>query len=435
MDVSLLQIIIALAAGIIVIIVGTTRFGIPAFFALLIACFVTGLLTMGVSDVLAAVKSGFGGILASLGFIIVLGTALGLVLEKSGCTRVMAETILKIAGDKNAPLAIALTGFIVGLPVFCDSGYIVLSGINKSLIRRTGRHVVTMSVSLAAGLYAVHCLLPPHPGAAAAAVTLNVEFGKLILYGLLIAAPAMLIGYFWALRCDKHSTDVIDEETEVADDVPTPNVFIAFLPVLIPLLLISLRSIFIASHPSNPLLILGDPFVALAIALLVALLILNRWNKQTVNQLLQEGLEKAGGILLIIGAGGAFGAVLAATKIGDHFAALSFLGSLGLLFPFLVTSLLKTAQGSSTVAIITSASIVLPLLPQLGLDSENGRMLCVLAMGAGSMMISHANDAYFWVISKFSGIDMRTMLRTYTVGSIFMGITAFICTYILSKVI
>jgi GntP family gluconate:H+ symporter len=358
-----------------------------------------------------------------------------LVLEKSGCTRVMAETILKIAGDKNAPLAIALTGFIVGLPVFCDSGYIVLSGINKSLIRRTGRHVVTMSVSLAAGLYAVHCLLPPHPGAAAAAVTLNVEFGKLILYGLLIAAPAMFIGYFWALRCDKHNTDIIDEEAEVSDDVPTPNVFIAFLPVLIPLILISLRSIFIASHPANPLLILGDPFVALAIALLVALLILNRWNKQTVNHLLQEGLEKAGGILLIIGAGGAFGAVLAATKIGDHFAALSFLGSLGLLFPFLVTSLLKTAQGSSTVAIITSASIVLPLLPQLGLDSENGRMLCVLAMGAGSMMISHANDAYFWVISKFSGIDMRTMLRTYTVGSIFMGITAFICTYILSKVI
>ena len=154
-----------------------------------------------------------------------------------------------------------------------------------------------------------------------------------------------------------------------------------------------------------------------------------------VSELLNDSLEKAGGILLIIGAGGAFGAVLAATKIGDHFAQLSFLGTMGLLFPFLLTSILKTAQGSSTVAIITASSIIVTLLPQLGLDTDTGRMLCVLAMGAGSMMISHANDAYFWVISKFSGIDMKTMLRSYSIASILMGVTAFIAIYILSLLI
>ncbi|HVG14906.1 MAG TPA: hypothetical protein VM935_08095, partial [Chitinophagaceae bacterium] len=156
------------------------------------------------------------------------------------------------------------------------------------------------------------------------------------------------------------------------------------------------------------------------------------WTKADMSKLLQEGAEKAGGILVIIGSGGAFGAVLAATKIGDHFAASLPLAQLGLLFPFLVTFLLKTAQGSSTVAIITAASIVQPLLPALGLQGPTGYLLCVLAMGAGSMMISHTNDAYFWVIAKFSGLEMKPMLRVYSVATILMGITAMTLVYILS---
>ena len=139
--------------------------------------------------------------------------------------------------------------------------------------------------------------------------------------------------------------------------------------------------------------------------------------------------------LVIIGAGGAFGAVLAATKIGDHLSVAFALGGLGILFPFLVTFVLKTAQGSSTVAIITAASIVLPLLPALGLDTPNGHLLTVLAMGAGSMMISHANDAYFWVIAKFSGLELKTMLRVYSVATVLMGVTSLLMVYILSLVL
>ena len=139
--------------------------------------------------------------------------------------------------------------------------------------------------------------------------------------------------------------------------------------------------------------------------------------------------------MVIIGAGGAFGAVLAATKIGEHFSEVLPLGSLGLLFPFLLTFILKTAQGSSTVAIITSATIIQPLLPALGLETETGKLLCVLSMGAGSMIISHANDAYFWVIAKFSGLDMRTMLRVYSVATLLMGLTTLVMVYILSLII
>ncbi|MCC7524556.1 MAG: GntP family permease, partial [Chitinophagaceae bacterium] len=151
-----------------------------------------------------------------------------------------------------------------------------------------------------------------------------------------------------------------------------------------------------------------------------------------LGRLLQEGVEKSGSILVIIGAGGAFGAVLAATKIGNHLGDNLPLASMGIFFPFLLTSLLKTAQGSSTVAIITSASILQPMLPALGLHSPTGQLLAVLSMGAGSMMISHANDAYFWVISKFSGLEMKTMLKVYTMATVFMGLTALATVYVLS---
>jgi GntP family gluconate:H+ symporter len=171
------------------------------------------------------------------------------------------------------------------------------------------------------------------------------------------------------------------------------------------------------------------------IGVILALWCKPKWTRVELSHRLQDAVEKAGSILIIIGAGGAFGAILAATKIGLHFSEVLDLAALGLLFPFLLTSVLKTAQGSSTVAIITAASIVQPLLHNLGLESDNGKILCVLAMGAGSMVISHANDAYFWVIARFSGLELKTMLRVYTVGTLLMGITSIVLVYFLSVII
>src|SRR5688500_6223223 len=182
---------VCLLAGILIIILLTARFRFHAFFALLIACFAVGIgVGMPVSQIITAVKEGFGHVMRSLGMIIVLGTALGVLLEFTGSTKVMAGYILRKVGESRAPLAMSITGFVVGLPIFCDSGYIVLSGVNQSLARRTGISVAIMAVSLATGLYSVHCLLPPHPGAAAAAGLIGVDFGQLILTGLLIALPA-----------------------------------------------------------------------------------------------------------------------------------------------------------------------------------------------------------------------------------------------------
>ncbi len=442
MHVSFLQELIALLAGIAVIITLTTKYQVHPFFALIIACFVTGLgVQMLPAELITTVKDGFGNIMKSLGLIIVLGTTLGVLLEHTGSTKVMANYILNSVGDKNAAFALSLTGFIVGLPVFCDSGYIVLNGLNKSLSKKTGISIVITSVSLATGLYSVHCLIPPHPGAAAAAATIGADYGKLILYGILIAVPAMLVGHWWAVYAGKKIIPVEAGEVDVPEDLTAnPSVLKAFLPVIVPILLIALRSFIKYDSLStstwlNGLLSLGDPVIALSVAVLLAFGTKTKWKKKTVSLLLQESVEKAGGILVIIGAGGSFGAVLAATKIGNHFSEVFALNSIGILFPFLLTFLLKTAQGSSTVAIITASSIVLPLLTALGLDSENGKLLAVLSMGAGSMMISHGNDAYFWVITKFSGLDVRTTLKVYSVASLLMGVTTLLMVYFLSLIL
>ncbi|HEX7844926.1 MAG TPA: GntP family permease [Chitinophagaceae bacterium] len=437
MTTTFTQILLCLLTGIGIIILLTIKFRVHAFFALLIACFVVGLgVELPFPSILTAVKEGFGRIMQSLGLIIVMGTTLGVLLEHSGSTRVMAEFILKKAGEKRAPLAMSITGFIVGLPIFCDSGYIVLSGLNQSLAKRTGISVVIMAVSLATGLYAVHCLLPPHPGATAAASTIGVDFGKLIAIGIGVAIPGMIIGYLWAIYAGKKEKHTAVPTEHIEKEVPTPSVMMSFLPVIIPIILIAVNSVFAMEKTDNAFQkifsILGEPVVALTVGVLLVLLNMRTLGKQTIGKLLQEGAEKAGGILVIIGAGGAFGAVLAATKIGEHFSQSVNLESMGIFFPFLITFMLKTAQGSSTVAIITAASIIQSLLPVLGLDTEMGQLLAVLSMGAGSMMISHANDAYFWVISKFSGLEMRSMLRVYSVASIWMGLVTLAVVYILS---
>jgi GntP family gluconate:H+ symporter len=448
MSSSFLQMIVSLLAGIIFIILLTVKFRVHPFFALIIACFITGLgVQLPFAEILTLIKNGFGDIMSKLAIIIVLGTTIGVLLEKNGSTNVMAASILKLVSQKRSSLALSVTGFIVGLPIFCDSGYIVLSGINRSLIKKTGVAVATMSISLASGLYAVHCLLPPHPGATAAAATFEVDYGKLILYGILIAIPAMLIGHWWAVYAGKKTLPAVQAgkinfatTNETNEDVlALPKPILAFLPVVIPILLMALKSVMVFDKNKTGFLfdvftIVGDPAIALAIGVLLAILT-GKNTKHSLSFQLSSAVEKAGGILVIIGAGGAFGAVLAATNIGKHFEENLDLKMLGIWFPFLLTCLIKTAQGSSTVAIITASSIVLPLLPVLGLESENGKLLTVLAMGAGSMMISHSNDAYFWVISKFSDIDVRTMLRVHSIASVLMGLITMIVVYILTLII
>jgi gluconate:H+ symporter, GntP family len=432
------QQLLILFAGIAAIIVLTGRLKFHPFFALVLVSLIIGLLSgSGFLDVIGTMKDGFGHIMRSLGFIIVLGTTLGLLLERSESTFVLADFILKKVGVRRSPLAMNLTGLFVGLPIFCDSGFIVLSGLTRSIARQSGVSIVILATSLATGLYAVHCLIPPHPGASSATALFNSDFGRVILMGIVVAIPAAIAGYFWALFAGKKFGEAIHSEvqTDVDADSERPGIVGSALPIIVPIGLIALAS-FIDKKNSDAwamiLRVLGEPSIALTSGVIIALFFL---RKQQVSKTVWEAVEKSGSILVIIGAGGAFGAVLASTQIAEGLGQNLPLESMGLLFPFLVTALLKTAQGSSTVAIITASTIMLPLVSPLGLDSENGKIVCILAMGSGSMLVSHANDAYFWVISNFQKIPMQTMLKVYSTASIIMGLVAFAGVYLLSVII
>lgn len=441
MTVPFLQSIIVLLAGIVLIVVLTTKYKIHAFFALIAACLFVGLgLELSLADILTTTKTGFGNIIGALGFIIVFGTTLGILLEHTGATVVLANAILKLTGQQRAAGAMNITGYVVGLPIFCDSGYIVLSSLNNNIAVRTGTAMALMAASLASGLYAVHCLIPPHPGAAAATATLSADFGLVVLYGMLVAIPTACCGFLWAKYATRNMLAMRPSkqhhvETEQAKQQQLPRVGIAVLPIVIPILLIGIRS-FITIDESSLFLLkslyaIGAPEAALGIGILFAVLGKRNWKRKDFNTLLRQAVEKAGDILLIIGAGGAFGALIAQVNMAEYLSGNNIVSSLGLIFPFMVASLLKTAQGSSSVAIITTATMILPMLGSLGLDHTMGKVCAVLAMGAGSMMISHANDSYFWVISRFSGVGMSVMLRVYTVATLVMGLVAIGLIYLL----
>jgi gluconate:H+ symporter, GntP family len=431
----LFQILFFLIVAVSGIVILTVKYKVHAFFALMIACLIVGFgVGFDLISILNTMKEGFGTIMKSLALVIILGTTLGILMEESGCTDTITSFILSKVGRKRTSLAMSLAGFVVGLPIFCDSGFIVLSGLNHSLVKRTGIPMKQMAVSLATGLYAVHCLVPPHPGATAASSIIGADLGKLIISGIVVAIPAMLAANLWA-ACNSRT----DKEAVPVPELPAcpslRNVFFAVLPLFIPILLITLKSFlsaYLNPYFGNILNALGDPVAALGTGVLIVLITTGKTIKSRIPHVLSEAAEKAGGILVIIGSGGAFGAILARTHIGELSSQALPVGSMGILFPFLITSMLKTAQGSSTVAIITASSLVLPLLQPLGLATSNGRLLCVLSMGAGSMMISHANDAYFWVIAKFSGLNMKTMLRTYSCATIIMGVLSLLMVYLLS---
>jgi GntP family gluconate:H+ symporter len=416
---------------------------INAFFALLIAALGVGIFSgLSLSEIITTLKSGFGHTMEKIGLLIILGTALGVILEKTGATLSMATYIIRKVSERHAAAAISITGFIIGLPIFCDSGFIILSGLNHSLVRKTKIAMPVMATALATSLYAVHCLVPPHPGITAAVGTIGGDIGNVMLVGILLAIPAAGLGFWWSVTRGKNTGNTSSQPAnEYDDDKKRPGVLHSFVPVVLPIALIAVKSILFLFYKddTNALLNLlsfaGDPVIALMIALVVSLSLIKRSENSFTNSWLTEGIEKAGLVLAIIAGGGMFGEMLQATGIGKNLGELLSGFSLGIFFPFFVTAILKTAQGSSTVAIITAASLVTPLLNELGLDSPALITLAILSMGAGSMVISHANDAYFWVINKFSSLETSVTLRVYSIATLWMGVSVQLLIWIATLVV
>jgi GntP family gluconate:H+ symporter len=421
----------------------TSKVKLKAFIALFIVSVFLALLTIPPQKIVLTIKEGFGGTMASIGFLIIFGAIIGITLDKTGAILSIANWILSKTGQHRSPVALGITGFITGLPIFCDSGFIIMSGLAKSFSKRSRIQMSFFATILATSLYSVHCLIPPHPGATAAAAVMQTGMGNLILAGILFAIPGAVAAYFWSkwLTGKMKPEETIISKMMEEPDKDHPGVIMSFLPIVVPLLLIAVKSIAgLIDKPGESLIsrilyLPGDPVFALFIGVVFALLLVKKKNIEGFNEVFTEAIEKAGPILIVTAAGGMFGMVIKATGIGEAAGKLFAGMGLGLLVPFLITAILKTAQGSSTVAIITASSFIVPMLPDLGLDSESGKLMALLAMGAGSMFVSHANDSYFWVITNFSEIESDTTLKVYSSSTIVMGLTVFACVYIASFII
>lgn len=459
--------LILLVLAIAFIIYGTAGLNWHPFLVLLAAGIGLGLgAGLPPQEVITTLTEGFGGTLGYIGIVIAAGTVIGVVLEESGGARVMADTVVRWVGQARSALAMSLTGAVVSIPVFCDSGFVVLAPLGRSLADRTGQSVALYAVALSMGLYATHVFVPPTPGPIAAAGELGADIGTVMLLGLVVMVPVLATTYAFARwagsRIYIHPDAAVgggDREEDTGHEAQPaeakgagerletgqpdleaetehthgPAAWRAFAPVVVPVCLIALKSI--GDLPASPfgsgafyqsVAFIGDPNTALLLGVVLALWTAGARSSDTYKAWVGRGLEAAGPILLITGAGGALGEVLQTTPAGDYLgeqlAALE-LGGANILLPFIMAAALKTTLGSSTVAIITSASLTAPLLGAMGLGSGLGPVMVTLAIGAGAMTVSHANDSYFWVVAEFTGMTVDQAYRLQTVGSAVAGVT------------
>ena len=440
--------IFLLCMSIAFIIISTSMLKWHPFLSLLIAAFGFGMLsgTMSMMDVLNAINSGFGNTIGYIGIVILAGSIIGKFLEMSGGAFKLAIGVLRIIGKKNIPLAMSLVGYIVSIPVFCDSAFIVLSPLAKALSRQVKVSLAVTAMALSLGLYVTHSLIPPTPGPVAAAGILEADLGMVILLGLPVSLIAMIGGWLFSLKI---ATKFKVEPTTSSEDAPqqfetdsSPSLLKSLLPIFIPIVLIILRSI--NELPSQPfgdgklalsISFIGQPTVALLIGVFLSFMLPKKLTREMLSTSgwLGQGIIAAATIIIITGCGGAFGKVLQESGIAEVIKSnLSGAKSLGIFLPIIIAAALKIAQGSGTVAIIASASLMAPLVISLGLDSSLARALVVVAIGSGSMIASHANDSYFWVVTQLSNMNVNQGYRMQTVGTLVVGVLSALIVWILS---
>jgi len=439
-----IPLLLLIACSILFIVVMGSTFKINPFVVLLLAALLTGIFSgIPIGDIANAANEGFGNMMKKIGLVVILGTLIGTVLEKSGSILRIAHFILQLFGEGRSVAAITVIGVVVGIPIFCDSGYIILSGLTQPLAKKSGQRHAAIVCGLASGLYITHTLLPPHPGSIAGAANLGLKehLGTVIGIGLLMSIPLAIVAWWFSSRI---AAKVETTEEETLETITTGDASLgrSFLPILVPLLLIAISSFsfFLEMPVAMRMTIdfLGHPVIALLIGFGLSLTTVASADRSSVQGWIKEGILHAGCILVIVGAGGVFGEVLKKTSIADLVTGFTS-GSDGSVLFFLFIAwcmgvLLKTAQGSTTSAIIVVTSIIAPLAAAAGLDTPTELSLLLASIAGGTMMISHTNDAYFWVISQFSGMGMSSTYKTFSIATLFMSIAALITVLLLALI-
>ena len=431
------QMIIALLIGIVVLIVLIMKTKVHPFLGLIIAAVTIGLIGgMDPTKIPGSITSGFGGTLGSIGIIIGFGVMMGQIFDRTGAAERMAMTFIKLFGKKNEHWAMALTGFIVSIPIFCDSGFVVVSPIAKAISKKTRRSIVAIAGPLAAGLVITHSLIPPTPGPLGVAGTFGVDVGKFILWGIIIALPMTIVATLYSqwlgkkiyqLPADNEEGWERPAQIEAAKDVDLltpsrelPSAFESFLPLLAPIVLILLKNIFSAAKIEGALntivAFLGTPIIAVGIGLLLAIFVLGRhMDRKTALSEMEAGIRSAGIIILVTGGGGALGQILKDSGTGNYVAELLAQTAIPIIvLPFIVATIVRFIQGSGTVAMVTAAGICAPILEAAGANM----MLGAFAACIGSLFFSYFNDSYFWVVNNLMGIkDTKEQIRNWSITS------------------
>ncbi|MBK7651513.1 MAG: GntP family permease [Flammeovirgaceae bacterium] len=409
------------------------------FFSLLIAALIFGTLVgKPVLETVTTMQVGFGLLLQQIGFLVAIGSCLGIVMERTGAMTSIGTKIIHAFGKSKTLIAMSMIGVVVGIPVYCDSGFIILSRLIPALAS-TEINQAQLSLALSSGLYTSHTLVPPTPGPLAAAANLGIttNLGLVIIIGLIGALPTALVAFWLSkkLGAKIHAVQITHPPSEKTEH----RAVLIFLPLLLPILLISCATLpnVIPAFESleNIFQIIGNPTIALFAGLICAFLLISKKQRPEWPAWISEALKDAGVILLITGAGGSFGAVIKSSGIDlilkEQIAGSQSCGILFLLIAFALGSVLKTAQGSSTSAIIVTSSLLAPLTILAGFTTATSLATLILAIGGGAMTVSHANDSYFWVVSQFSGIRESDAYKSYTLITLAQGITVLITSILL----
>lgn len=438
------MLIVLLILAVAFIVVSTTKFKLHPFLALIFAAIGFGLLSgMPFAEIVSSVNSGFGDIVGHIGLVIVIGCIIGTFLEESGGAYVMAQGIVRLAGKKRVPLAMLIVGCFISIPVYADSGFVILSPLNKAITKKAGVSLACTAIALSLGLTITHCLVPPTPGPVAATAILGADLGLVILIGLIVSVFVAAESYFFVTRYASRTYIDPDPDGEITveedDAKDKPSALRSFLPVVVPLVLIVFKSI--SDFPGAPfgegvaasvLRFIGEPVIALIIGMILSFFLPKKFDRELLSTTgwVGKSLTSAAVIIMITAAGGSFGMILRNSGIADILGESLAGANVGIWLPFIIAAALKSAQGSSTVAIVTTASLIAPMMEALGFVSPVGRALAVMSLCSGAMVMSHVNDSFFWVVTQLSGMNVKTGCKLHGIGTLLGGLTAMLVVWI-----
>jgi GntP family gluconate:H+ symporter len=429
--------------AIVFIVLSSTVLKMHPLAGLLLAALGVGIFAGLPIDKLAeTIGKGFGELMSKIGLMVILGCVIGAILDQSGAAIKVADVILKLFGEKRPAFAMSVIGAIVGIPVFCDSGYIILHKLNQIVAKRTNKPLAVISLSLSGGLFATHTLVPPTPGPLSAAGNLGIadSVGLVILIGLIVSIPSLFLSTWFAGKYAKDVSIIEDINPKIIEaDRELPPAWKAFMPILLPIFLITLASFAkILNFPENVMRwtsFLGSPLVSFLLAIFFSYSLFPEKAAEKMISCFKSGIEHCGTTLVLVGAGGAFGAVLKETSlkemVSEWLTRNEMSGIFLLIITFFIAAFFKTAQGSTTSAMVLTTSIIAPLLATLGFVTPLQITFLVMAAGSGAMIVSHTNDAWFWVVSQFTGISARDTYRTHTILTGLQGVASFATTLLL----